>query len=56
MASGLILLTLIAALITFGIHRFRRRMGMSVTFRMWLTIMAVVIIAVLLIYSWSTYK
>jgi hypothetical protein len=55
MAAGLILLVFIAALVTLFLTRVRRRMGMgNATFRTWAVIMAVVILAVLMLWVYQT--
>ena len=51
MTDGLILLGFIALLIAFGVHRFRRRLGLSVTLGMWATVIALVAIVVLI--AWA---
>ena len=54
-SSGIILLVFIAALVTFFLTRARRRLGMgNATGRTWIIIMAVVILAVLLMYAYQT--
>ncbi len=55
MASGVILLVLIAALITFGLTRVRRRMGMSSTRQTWVTAMLVIIFFVLILWVTQTH-
>ena len=55
MTTGIILLVFIAVLITFFLTRARRRLGMgNATGRTWLIIMAVVILAVLVLYAYQT--
>jgi hypothetical protein len=54
MTTGIILLVFIAALVTFGLTRARRRLGMgNSTGRTWLIIMSVVILAVLALYAYQ---
>jgi hypothetical protein len=54
MTTGIILLVFIAALVTFGLTRARRRLGMgNSTGRTWLIIMTVVILAVLALYAYQ---
>ena len=52
MASGLILLVLIGVLAGFGWGRIRRRMGLGMTWSIWATVIAVVVIGSLLL--WAT--
>jgi hypothetical protein len=55
MTSGLILLVFIAALVTVFAIRVRRRMGMgNATFKTWAVIMAVVVLAVLMLWVYQT--
>ncbi len=56
MTTGLILLVFIAALITFGWSRLRRRMGMGMSGRHWLTVMVVVILGVLALWAYNTHR
>ncbi len=56
LTAGLILLVFIAALVAFGWTRLRRRAGMSVTGRHWVTVMAVVILGVLALWAYSTHR
>lgn len=56
MASGLILLAVLAALVAFGWTRARRRLGMAVTVRSVVTVMGVVILAVLALWAYSTHR
>jgi len=51
-ASGLILLVLIGVLVGFGWGRIRRRMGLGMTWSIWATVIAVVVIGGLLL--WAT--
>lgn len=53
---GLILLGLLALLVAFGWARFRRRLGLSTSGRAWLTVMAVVILGVLLLWASSMHR
>jgi DNA-binding transcriptional MerR regulator len=55
MTSGLILLVLIAALITFGLTRVRRRMGIGSTRQTWITAMLVIIFFVLILWVTQTH-
>ncbi len=55
MASGVILLVLIAALITFGVTRVRRRMGIGSTRQTWITGMLVTIFLVLILWVTQTH-
>jgi hypothetical protein len=54
--TGLILLVLVAALITYGYTRMRRRMGMAVTGRHWLMAMVATILAILALWAYSTHR
>jgi hypothetical protein len=54
--TGLILLVLVAALVTYGYTRIRRRMGMAVTGRQWMIAMAVTILAILALWAYSTHQ
>jgi len=54
-ASGFILLLLIGILIGFGVSRVRKRMGLGVTWRTWVT--TVVVVGCILLLMWvSAYK
>jgi hypothetical protein len=53
MAQGLILLGFLAVLVAFFLTRTRRRMGMNVTGRMWLTIMTAVVLIGLTLWAAS---
>jgi hypothetical protein len=55
-ASGLILLGLIGVLIGFALSRLRRRMGLGVTWGLWVTTVTVVIIAGLILWASSLKK
>jgi hypothetical protein len=55
-ASGLILLMLIGVLIGFALSRVRRRMGLGVTWGMWVTTVAIVVIAGLILWASSLKK
>ncbi len=55
MTNGLILLVLIAGLITFGLTRVRRRMGMGSTRQTWITAMLVIIFFVLILWVTQTH-
>jgi hypothetical protein len=54
MATGLILLAFIAALITLLWMRMRRRLGMGATTRAWVVTMTVIILAVLALWVYQT--
>lgn len=56
MVTGVILLAFIGVLIAWGIVRVRRRLGLPVGGGTWGTIIAVVMLAVLLMYAYSTSK
>ena len=51
MATGLILLAFLAALVAFFTIRVRRRLGMGSTGKTWVTIITAVIIVVLLLWA-----
>lgn len=51
--SGLILLVLIGIIIGFGVARVRKRMGLGVTWKTWVTTVAVVGFLLLLMYATS---
>lgn len=53
MAQGLILLVFLAALVTFGWTRLRRRLGMRITWETIATVMAIFILAVLALWAFS---
>ena len=55
MTTGLILLVFIAALVTFFVVRARRRMGMGATMRTWAISMAVVVLAILLLWAYQAH-
>jgi hypothetical protein len=54
--SGLILLGLIGVLIGFALSRVRRRMGLGVTWGMWATTVAIVVISGLILWASSLKK
>ncbi len=56
MITGFILLMFLAALAGYGHARLRRRLGLSVTLGHWMTTMAVVILAVLALWAYTTHK
>ena len=51
MVTGLILLAFIAALITFGWTKLRRRMGMGVTHKTYAVTFAVIVILILALWA-----
>lgn len=55
MGQGIVLLVIIALIITYVVTRTRRRMGMLVTGKTWLVVMAVVIIGVLALWASQTH-
>lgn len=54
MTAGLILLVFIGLLLAFFFSKFRRRMGLSVSGRMWLVIVAAVVLIGLFLWASST--
>ena len=56
MTSGLILLGLIGVLIGFALSRVRRRMGLGVTWGMWVTTVVIVVLAGLILWASSLKK
>ena len=54
-SSGIILLVMIALIITYVLVRTRRRMGMLVTGRTWIVILACVIIGILALWASQTH-
>jgi hypothetical protein len=55
MTAGLILLVFIGLLLAFFFTRFRRRIGLSVTGRTWLVIIAAVVLIGLFLWASSTH-
>ena len=55
MTAGVILLVFIGLLLAFFFTRFRRRIGLSVSGRMWLVIIAAVVLAGLFLWASSTH-
>jgi hypothetical protein len=55
MTAGVILLVFIGLLLAFFFTRFRRRMGLSVTGRMWSVIVAAVVLIGLFLWASSTH-
>jgi hypothetical protein len=55
MSQGIILLVVIALIITYVVVRTRRRLGLLVTGKTWLTIMIAVIIGVLALWASQTH-
>lgn len=55
MGQGIVLLVIIALIITYVVTRTRRRMGMLVTGKTWLVVMAAVIIGVLALWATQTH-
>jgi hypothetical protein len=53
--QGIVLLVIIALIITYVVTRTRRRMGMLVTGKTWLVVMAAVIIGVLALWASQTH-
>lgn len=51
MTSGLILLGFLALLVAFGVARFRRRLGMGVTGRTYVTVIVGFVLAVLVLWA-----
>ena len=54
MATGLILLAFIAFLVALALTRVRRRMGMGMTWRLWVTVMTAVILLTFALWAVST--
>ena len=55
MSQGIILLVVIALIITYVVVRTRRRLGLLVTGKTWLTLMIAVIIGVLALWASQTH-
>jgi hypothetical protein len=55
MTQGLILLLVIAAIVAYVVARTRRRMGMIVTGKTWLTVMAGFVVIALAMWAASTH-
>ena len=55
MSQGIILLVIIALIITYAVTRTRRRMGLLVTGKTWLVVMAAVVIGVLALWASQTH-
>ena len=55
MSQGIILLVVVALIITYVVVRTRRRLGLLVTGKTWLTIMIAVIIGVLALWASQTH-
>jgi hypothetical protein len=55
MSQGIILLVMIALIITYVVTRTRRRMGLLVTGKTWIVIMACVVIGVLALWASQTH-
>ena len=53
MSQGLILLVVIAAIVTYVITRTRRRLGMAVTSKTWVTLMLGFVVVVLALWALS---
>ena len=53
MSQGLILLVVIAAIVTYVVTRTRRRMGMAVTSKTWVTVMLGFVVVVLAMWAVS---
>ena len=53
MSQGLILLVVIAAIVTYVITRTRRRLGMAVTSKTWVTLMLGFVVVVLAMWAVS---
>jgi hypothetical protein len=54
MAQGIVLLVILAAIVAYVVTRTRRRMGLIVTGKTWLTVMAGFAIVVLALWAAST--
>jgi hypothetical protein len=54
MAQGIVLLLILAAIVAYVVTRTRRRMGLIVTGKTWLTVMAGFAIVVLALWAAST--
>lgn len=55
MSQGIVLLLVLAAIVGYVVARTRRRMGLLVTGRTWLVVMAGVVIVVLALWAASTH-
>jgi hypothetical protein len=55
MSQGIILLVIIALIITYVITRTRRRMGLLVTGKTWLVVLAAVVIGILALWASQTH-
>ncbi len=55
MSQGIVLLLVLAAIVGYVVARTRRRMGLLVTGKTWLVVMAVVVVAVLALWAASTH-
>jgi hypothetical protein len=55
MSQGIILLVVIALIIAYVVARTRRRMGLLVTGKTWLVVMAVVVIGALALWASATH-
>jgi hypothetical protein len=55
MSQGIILLVVVALIITYVVVRTRRRLGLLVTGKTWLTLMIAVIIGVLALWASQTH-
>ena len=54
-SSGIVLLVVIALVVAYVVARTRRRMGLLVTGRTWIVVMAGVVIAVLALWATQTH-
>jgi hypothetical protein len=54
-SSGIILLVMIALVITYAVVRTRHRMGLLVTGKTWIAVMAGIIIAILALWASQTH-